>query len=104
MPSTSESIAAYVAAQTAVNDQQDAAVDTLVSGVSGVTADVQFLNDTIAKLQNSPGELTPADQASLDALQARGKATADKLAAVSQALTDLDNLTNPTPPAGVAAK
>jgi hypothetical protein len=73
-----------VAAQTAVNDQQDTAVD-------GLTADVKFLNDTIATLQNSPGTLTPADQASLDALQARGKTIADKLSA-------LDALTNPTPP------
>ena len=84
MPTVSESIAAYVAAQTAVNDQQDTAID-------GLTADVKFLNDTIAKLQNSPGELSPADQASLDALQARGKTIADKL-------TALDALTNPTPP------
>jgi cell division protein FtsB len=84
MPTVSESIAAYVEAQTAVNDQQDKAVD-------GLAADVKFLNDTITTLQNSPGTLTPADQASLDALQARGKAIADKL-------TALDALTNPEPP------
>ena len=84
MPTTSEAIAAYVDAQGKINDQQDAAVD-------GLVADVKFLNDKIKELQDSPGQITPSDQALLDAIQQRAKTTAEKLGA-------LDALTNPEPP------
>lgn len=84
MPTPSEAITAYVEAQTAINDQQDAAVD-------GLVADIKFLNDKITELQNSPGQITPQDQALLDAIQQRARVTADKLGA-------LDALTNPEPP------
>lgn len=84
MPTTSESIAAYVSAQSAINDQQDAAIDA-------IAADVKFLTDKLTEIQNSPGTLSAADQASLDAAITRGNSVLSRL-------TALDALTNPTPP------
>lgn len=77
-------ISDFAAKQNAFNDRIDAAV-------AGVTADVQVLNDKIAELQNSSGQISPEDQASLDAIEARGQALTDKLEA-------LDALTPPKPP------
>jgi predicted nucleic acid-binding Zn-ribbon protein len=79
-----EAIKTFVAKQTAHNDKIDAAVD-------GLTEDIKTLNDTIEKLQTSPGTITPEDQASLDALEARGDAIAEKL-------TALDSITPPAVP------
>lgn len=84
MATAKEAITAYIAAQTEINNQQDAAVD-------GITADVQYQADLIAKLQATQDTWTPEDQATLDALQARNSASLQKLQA-------LDALTNPPPP------
>ena len=65
----------FAAKQTAFNDRLDAAL-------TGIGGDIKNLNDQIAALQNSPGEVTPEDQASLDALQAAGEALAAKFEAV----------------------
>lgn len=75
----------FVTKQNAFNDRMDAAIADLVG-------DVKSLNDTIATLQNSSGAITPEDQASLDALQARAETITGKLEA-------LDALTPPAPPA-----
>lgn len=77
-------IKAFAAAQNEFNDK----IDTAITGLEG---DIKTLNETIAKLQSTPGTITPEDQALLDQLQARGKTIADKLDA-------LDALTPPTPP------
>lgn len=77
-------ISDFAAKQNAFNDRIDAAV-------TGLQGDVDALNKTIQDLQNSAGTVTPEDQASLDALQARGEVIAAKLEA-------LDALTPPTPP------
>jgi len=77
-------ISDFAAKQKAFNDRQDAAV-------TGLQGDVKSLNDKIEELQNSPGGITPEDQALLDELEARGEAIATKLEA-------LDALTPPTPP------
>lgn len=77
-------ISDFAAAQNAVNEQIDTAV-------TGLTGDIKNLTETIAKLQGSPGVLTPEDQALLDALQTRVKAVADRLSA-------LDAITPPVPP------
>jgi len=52
------------------------------ASVDGIVGDVQALNDKITALQNSPGTLTPEDQASLDDIQAKAAALSDKLAAL----------------------
>lgn len=74
----------FVAKQNAFNDRQDVAID-------GLRGDVKTLNDTIEKLQNTPGPISAEDQASLDALEVRGDAISAKLEA-------LDAMTAPTPP------
>ena len=84
MATVTEAIAAFAAAMTQFNDAQDTAIVAL-------QGDVENLNAQILALQNSPGALSAADQATLDAIQARGKTITDKLAA-------LDSLTPPVVP------
>lgn len=78
-------ISDFAAKQNAHNDKIDAAV-------AGLQGDIKFMQDQIAKLQASGGTLSAEDQATLDALDARGQAIADKL-------TALDAMTPPVPPA-----
>ena len=63
----------------------NAAYDALGTAVDGVATDVQFLKDEIAKLQNSPGTLSAADQATLDGLQARANTLTTKVQALDAA-------------------
>lgn len=71
-------------AVTAHLDRQDAAV-------AGLQGDVANLEAQIEALQNSTGEISPEDQALLDAIQNRAGSIADKLDA-------LDALTPPVAP------
>ena len=71
----------------------NAAFDSLGTAVDGVSADVDFLKAEIVKLQNSPGTLTPADQATLDGIQTRANALAEKVKALDAATEQ-----PPTPP------
>jgi len=77
-------ISEFATRQNQFNDRIDAAI-------TGVSADVDALNAEIVKLQNTPGIITPEDQALLDGIQARSQTVADKLEA-------LDALTPPVPP------
>lgn len=61
------------------------------AAIDGVAADVASLNAKIEELQNTPGEISPEDQALLDQLQAQGQALAERLEAV-------DAITPPVPP------
>ena len=84
MPTVSESIKAYVDAQNAADDKVDAQIAVVSSEVTKLRAD-------LAAIQNSPGSLSPADQASLDSALARtGK--------ISDALTAIDAVQTPPPP------
>src|SRR4051812_13143715 len=60
--------------------------------VSGIQTDITSLKAQIEALQNSPGEISAEDQATLDAIQATAETVASKLAA-------LDGLTPPEAPA-----
>lgn len=91
-------ISDFVAKQAAFNSRQGAAVDSIVSSVAGISADIDLLNEKITELQNSPGGITPEDQALLDQLQAQGEEVATKVEAASTALANLDALTPPKPP------
>jgi predicted nucleic acid-binding Zn-ribbon protein len=73
------------------SDKQNAFNDRVDAAVTGLQGDIKALNDKITELQNSPGEITPEDQAALYALQARGQTIADKIEA-------LDALTPPETP------
>jgi len=66
--------------------------DRLSTALDGIAGDITELNDLITKLQNTPGVITPEDQALLDAAQVKGEALAKKA-------EDLDALTPPAPPA-----
>lgn len=70
--------------QNAFNDRIDAAI-------TGVSGDVKELTDLVAKLQSTPGAITPEDQALLDQIDARASALATKVEA-------LDALTPPVVP------
>jgi outer membrane murein-binding lipoprotein Lpp len=78
-------ISEFAARQDAFNNRIDVAVD-------GLTSDVQVLVAKIEELQNTAGQITPEDQALLDAIQSRSDAIAAKLEA-------LDALTPPPVPA-----
>lgn len=93
-------ISEFAAKQKAFNDAQGTAIDSLVSSVSGVAADVIALNDKIMELQNSQGQVTPEDQASIDELQAQGGALKTRMDAVVNSLAALDAQTPPKPPVG----
>ena len=77
-------ISEFAQAQNAFNDRLDTAIQ-------GLTGDLAELSRQIAVLQESQGQITPEDQATLDALQARAAAMTAKLEA-------LDALTPPVPP------
>ena len=77
-------ISEFASWQNTFNDRVD-------SAVAGLATDVAYLKAKIEELQNSPGAITPEDQALLDALDARVASVADKLEA-------LDALTPPVPP------
>ena len=76
----------------AYSDAVNAQFDIIEPAVDGIVDDVQFLKDTIAALQNSPGSITPDDQALLDKAQARVNLLSTKI-------VNLDNATSrPVPP------
>jgi DNA anti-recombination protein RmuC len=91
-------ISDFAAKQKAFNDRQDAAIDSLVASSTGLTGDVADLKALIEKLQNSPGEISPEDQATLDELSTRAESTATKAEGVAAALKTLDEQTPPAPP------
>jgi len=75
-------------------DKVTAAFDKLGTAVDGVAADVAFLKAKIEELQNNPGPISPADQAILDAIQAR----ADDLTSKVEALDAATEQPPPPPP------
>ena len=72
-------ISDFAAKQAAFNDRIDAAI-------AGVTGDIATLNTLIATLQNTPGPISPEDQATLDALEVKGGAIAAKLEALDASI------------------
>lgn len=88
----------FAVAQKAYNDRQAIAIDNIVASQAGITGDVAELKRLIEELQNSPGGITPEDQALLDELQATGEAATAKLEAQAAALAALDEATPPVVP------
>ena len=77
----------------AFSDAVQASFGKVATAVDGLTGDIQILKKKIEDLQNSPGTLTPEDQAALDAIQTQANTIADKLAALDAATENV-----PTPP------
>lgn len=76
----------FLAHQKAYNDQMNAYVSAILN-------DVNHLNDVIKQLQESPGAVSPEDQAAIDELQKQGQSLLDRMKA-------LDDMTPPpVPPA-----
>lgn len=78
-------------------DEIGTSVDGLVTSLGGVSADVASLKQQIIDLQNSPGAITPEDQARLDKIEATATALSSKTAAASSALAALDAQTENAP-------
>lgn len=74
-------------------DRVNAKFDELGTAVDGVAGDVDFLKKKIEELQNTPGPITPADQAILDELEARVGGLNEKVKALDAATEQ-----PPTPP------
>jgi outer membrane biosynthesis protein TonB len=92
--------AEFLKKQKEYNDRDDAAMEKLIAASTNLAGDVKFLKDTITKLQNTAGQVTPEDQALIDQLESRANTTATKFEALNKSLTDLDNQTAPeVPPA-----
>lgn len=93
-PHLKHTLEAIMSAITDFSDKMKIFFDRQDKAVSDLQDDVKSLQDQIAALQNSPGTITPEDQALLDEIQTRASTVSDKLDA-------LDSLTPPaTPPAG----
>lgn len=76
--------------------EQEQADLTAISGtLDTITTGIKSLDDKITALQNSPGTLTPEDQAALDGIQSASKALVTKAAAIS---TDAPPTTPPPTP------
>lgn len=76
-------------------------VDEIVASQAGIATDVGNLKDIILKLQDNTGPISPEDQALLDAGVVKITALAEKTAAVSAALKELDAATETAPVAPV---
>lgn len=79
-------------------DRDDAAMTKIAQAVPAVVADVKFLKDTITKLQNTQGQVTPEDQALIDQLQARANAAATRTEQLAADIKALDDATPPEVP------
>lgn len=91
MPTLKEQLDAQEAQLTAIATD----VDGIVTSVTGINTDVQALKKQIEDLNNSPGELTPENQAALDRIQALAGSIATKTAAAKTAAAELDAATEP---------
>lgn len=77
----------------------DEAVSALETSLAGVTDDVAYLKETITKLENNAGPISPEDQALLTGALTRVTALASRLSGVNAALKTLDEATTrPEPP------
>ena len=74
---------------------QRAAFTRLDTALSGLTGDVQSLNDKIVELQGTAGQVTPEDQVLLDEMQTMSEALVTKF----EALDALTTAATPIPPA-----
>lgn len=69
-------ISDFASRQNAFNTRIDSAVE-------GIQTDVTSLREVIEKLQNTPGAITPEDQALLDTIERRAEGLTTKLEALN---------------------
>lgn len=90
--------AEFLKRQKEYNDRDDAAMEKLNTASQNLAGDIKFLKDTITKLQNSQGTVTPEDQALIDQLEQRANTASTKFDALTKSLTELDEATPPEVP------
>lgn len=88
----------YTDAVNAKFDEINTGLGALTDSVADIGADVSYLKDTITKLQNTQGGITPEDQALLDAAQNAVTALAGKTSALATAAKTLADATDSNPP------
>ena len=91
-------ISDYLDKQKTFNSRQGIAIDGIVTSVTGLTGDIKTLNDKIEELQNSSGQVTPEDQATINELEVAGDALSTKSEALAVAIKALDDATAPVIP------
>ena len=91
-------IADFAAKQKAFNERVSTGLADVGIAVEDIAKDIETLNKKIEDLQNSPGGVTPEDQALLDELESVGGDLATKVETASTALKDLAAKTPPPPP------
>lgn len=91
-------ISEFAANYNAFIDRQDAAVTALKTSLDGVGEDVTWLKAKIEELQNTPGDLSKADQDLLDAIEQRLGTMATNSEDVATKAAALDALTPPQVP------
>lgn len=67
------------------SDRVNTKFNEIGTAVDGIVDDVAFLKEKIEELQNNPGPISPEDQATLDALEARVGTTSERVAALDAA-------------------
>lgn len=70
-------------------DRMEALFAEQKAGLEDIQGDIKFLTDKIAEIQNSPGTLSPEDQAALDAMEAKA----------AEVTNNIKTLASQTPPA-----
>lgn len=70
----------------------NASFASLNTALDDIKTEISSLNDKITTLQNSPGPISPEDQATLDAAQTQAQSLVDKAQA-------MDTVNPPAPPA-----
>lgn len=92
LPATKKDIYKLMAKVTeaikAFSDQVQTGLDKLSTDLGGIKTEIADLNALVQTLQNSPGEISPEDQATLDAVSTK----------VQTLVNSADALTVPTVP------
>lgn len=84
-------------------EQQEADLEEINSTLEGIGQGIVDLDKKITEFQNSPGQISAADQAFLDAIQTKSKALVTKAQAIKVDATDGQGQPpTPTAPAGGA--
>lgn len=89
----------YAGQITGYSDQINTGLEGVGTSLDDIKGDLKFLNDKLTEIQNSAGDISPEDQASLDAALGRLKETSDKADAAKNKSAEVAALNPPAPPA-----
>ena len=103
MSTTPDAIQVWAAKQQADQDAIAAALNTIGTTIGTIATGVAALQALITTLQNSPGAITPADQATLDSMETAAATLATQANTAAAALAAINTAapgTVPPPPPG----